>query len=174
MPPTASPATDAIVARLEAFPRALAAVVQGLAPADWRFRPAAGAWSVLEVVNHLADEEGEDFRARLSLVLSDPEAPWPPIDPAKAVVERAFQDRDPAESLSRFAAERARSVAWLRSLRGPAWGNAHRHAEAGEIRAGDLLASWAAHDARHLGQVAKRLHEIAARDGGPYSVAYAG
>jgi hypothetical protein len=42
------------------------------------------------------------------------------------------------------------------------------------MRAGDLLASWAAHDARHLEQIAKRLHGLAARDGTPYSVAYAG
>jgi hypothetical protein len=37
-----------------------------------------------------------------------------------------------------------------------------------------LLASWAAHDALHLRQIARRLHGLAARDAGPYGVAYAG
>jgi hypothetical protein len=36
------------------------------------------------------------------------------------------------------------------------------------------MASWAAHDALHLRQIAKRLYELTARDAGRYSAGYAG
>ena len=73
----------------------------------------------------------------------------------------------------------AESVAWLRGmpLSGPGapdWDRARTHPTAGTLLAGDLLAAWAAHDARHLAQIARRLHALAARDGAPYSVGYAG
>jgi hypothetical protein len=42
------------------------------------------------------------------------------------------------------------------------------------VHAGDLLASWPAHDARHLAQMARVLDALAARDGAPYSTDYAG
>jgi uncharacterized damage-inducible protein DinB len=165
---------NALMRRLERFPGALAALLAGLPEEDWRWRPAEGGWSILEVVNHLADEEVEDFRARTRSTLEDPERDWTPIDPAGAVVTRRHQEKDPAESLRRYAAERANSLAWLRGLAAPRWENERRHPVAGALRAGDLLAAWAAHDALHLAQVARRLHALAARDGAPYSVGYAG
>jgi uncharacterized damage-inducible protein DinB len=163
-----------LLTRLEAFPAAREGLLGDLPLADWRWRPAEGAWSILEVVNHLADEETEDFRARVRSTLEDPGADWAPIDPAGAVEARRYADRDPAESLRRFRAERERSLAWLRSLSSPRWENARPHPTAGTLRAGDLLASWAAHDARHLAQIGRLLHGLAIRDGAPYSVAYAG
>ena len=167
---------SAIVAHLERTPAALAALVAGLSDADWRWRPAVGAWSILEVVNHLADEETLDFRPRVASLLEDPARAWPPIDPAGDVVRKRFQDRDPAESLGRFRDERTQSLAWLRTLTptAAAWKNARPHRLGDDLHAGDLFASWAAHDARHLAQVARLLHGLAARDGAPWSVQYAG
>jgi DinB superfamily len=164
----------ALIARLELLPPALDALVAALPDADWRWRPADGAWSILEIVNHLADEEVEDFRARVRLVLESPSLPWPPLDPEAIVVSRRYQERDPADSLRRFRDERAASLAWLHGLAAPNWDAAKHHARAGTLHAGDLLASWAAHDARHLQQIAKRLRGLAARDGEPWSVGYAG
>ena len=40
-----------------------------------RWKPGKDRWSILEVINHLYDEEREDFRKRLELVLSDSSAP---------------------------------------------------------------------------------------------------
>ena len=48
-----------------------------------RWRPSPADWSILEVINHLYDEEREDFRQRLDLLLFQPEADWPPIDPQR-------------------------------------------------------------------------------------------
>lgn len=165
---------DALIARLAVTPDTLDAMLRGLSAEDWRRRPAEGGWSILEVVNHLGDEEVEDFRARLSSTLEDPTREWPAMDPQGAVTARRYQERDPEESLRRFRDERAKSLAWLRGLAAPKWDNAKTHPRAPTLHAGDLLASWAAHDARHLAQIAKRLHLIAKHHGAPYDVGYAG
>ncbi len=113
------------------------------------WKPAADKWSILEVVNHLYDEEREDFRRRLELVLKDPALVWPPIAPQEWVTTRAYSERDLDESLDNFLSERQKSLAWLRSLRSPNLESRHER-EAGSLRAGDLLASWLAHDFLHI------------------------
>lgn len=164
---------NALIGRMEVFPAALDALLARLPADDWRWRPPEGGWSLVEVLRHLLDEEVEDFRTRVRSTLEDPSRPWPALDPEGIVTERRYQEADPAETLRRFREERAASVAWLRGLAAPRWENAYAHPR-GPLTAADLMASWAAHDARHLGQIAKRLHALAARDGAPGSVGYAG
>ncbi len=60
-----------------------------------RWKPDGDTWSILEVVNHLYDEEREDFRVRLEIILTAAEKPWPEIDPQGWVRLRAYQNRDP-------------------------------------------------------------------------------
>ena len=163
-----------ILTRLDLLPGALDALLLGLPAADWRFRPPKGGWSILEVVNHLVDEETEDFRVRVRSMLEDPTREWPSLDPAGLVTARGYQERDPAASLARFREERMRTLAWLRSVRHAPWENSHVHPRAGTVHAGDLLAAWPAHDALHLAQIARLLHALAVRDGAPYTVGYAG
>ena len=74
----------------------------------------------------------------------------------------------------RFEAERARSIEWLRGLAAPNWDSTHRHPKLGPMRAGDIMAAWAAHDALHLRQLAKRLYELTRRDADTFGTAYAG
>ena len=166
--------SEALIRRLEPFSGALGALLSGVTPDEARFRPASGAWSIVEIVNHLVDEEVDDFRARVRSTLEDPSREWPPIDPEGWARDRRYQDRELAASLARFAEERRASVAWLRSLRSPDWTRAAVHPKVGSMHAGMLLASWAAHDALHLRQIAKRLYELAGRDGDPYTTLYAG
>jgi hypothetical protein len=170
---------ERIIERMSVFPSALSCAVMGVSGEEARYKPAhpryaAGAWSMLEIVNHLVDEEVEDFRTRVELTLTDPAQPWPKIDPEGVAVSRRYNERDMDDSIARFISERGRSIAWLRTLRNPDWDRAHTHPEFGPIRAGDLMASWPAHDALHLRQISKRLYELAVRDGAGYSVRYAG
>lgn len=165
---------EALVRRMARFPAAVEALVESLGPDDARWRPAGGGWSVLEIVNHLADEELEDFRERLKRTLEDPGLAWPSIDPEAAVTARAFNERDPAESLSRLTARRGESVDWLCGLEAPDWSSTHVHPDIGPLSAADLLVSWAAHDALHLRQLARRMFQLAGRDVAGASTAYAG
>jgi hypothetical protein len=166
--------------RLEVLQRELAqgvetirGLVAGVSTDEARVRPAPDAWSILETVAHLLDEEREDFRPRLDLVLHRPHETWPPIDPAGWVTARAYNRRELAATLEGFVAERRRSLAWLAGLAAPDWGREYR-APFGPITAGDLAASWAAHDLLHTRQLLElrraRLLALTA----PHSTRYAG
>ena len=136
-------------------------LVAGVSAAEARVRPAPDAWSILEVVAHLLDEEREDFRPRLDLVLHRPEEQWTPID------------RELAATVSAFLTERERSLAWLAGLKAPEWSREYQ-ASFGPITAGDLAASWAAHDLLHTRQLLElrraRLLALTA----PHRTGYAG
>lgn len=162
-----------LVARLTAHQDMWRALLSGVDEQAVRRVPPTGGWSLLLLVAHLADEERDDFRARIASTLRDPAAPWPPIDPEGWVTSRRYAERAWPAVLEDFLAERRRSLAWLESLPASDWSLAYEHPR-GPIRAGDLLASWVAHDLRHLGQAARLLHGALADDVAPYSVAYAG
>jgi hypothetical protein len=166
--------TTRLIESLERFGNLLPAVVQGIGHEDARWRPSNGAWSVLEVVCHLADEEVEDFRARLESTLRDPGEAWKANDPEAWAVERRYNEQDLSETVARFVTERRQSVAWLRTLAEPDFSRTYQHPKFGPIRAGDIMVSWAAHDMLHLRQIAKRLFQMAQRDGQGFSTDYAG
>ncbi|MGH7400099.1 MAG: DinB family protein [Candidatus Rokuibacteriota bacterium] len=166
--------------RLDALRRELAqgaetiqGLVVGVSAAEARARPEATAWSILEVVAHLLDEEREDFRPRLDLVLHRTHETWSPIDPAAWVTARGYNDRDLPLTLSEFLGERERSLAWLAGLSAPDWSREYQ-ASFGPITAGDLAASWAAHDLLHTRQLLElrrvRLLALTA----PHRTQYAG
>jgi hypothetical protein len=168
--------TRSIIARLEHTPAAVAALCAGLSPEQARTRGPEGQWSVLEIVCHLCDEEELDFRARIECTLRDPAAPWPGIDPEGWPKRHDYASKDLAERVRAFGAMRAESVRWLRALREPLWSSVYLHPNHGPIAAGTLLVSWAAHDALHVRQIAKRLYELATREGAAegFTTRYAG
>jgi hypothetical protein len=140
-------------------------------PARWK--PDRDAWSILEVVNHLYDEEREDFRARVDHILHNPESPAPPIDPVGWVTTRKYNERDLAGSLANFLHERDNSIAWLRSLENPNWQTTYV-AEWGSITAGDILVAWGAHDLLHMRQLVELHYQYYAQQVTPFDVRYAG
>lgn len=153
-----------VVKRLEMFGGALGALLAGVSEQEAKWKPPSGAWSILEVVCHLADEEVEDFRARLRMTQEDPAAPWPAADPERWARDRNYNQQDLGQTLARFTRERAESVQWLRSLRSPDW-QVTIVRPSRSVRAGDLLISWPAHDALHIRQIAKRMFELAGEVG---------
>jgi hypothetical protein len=164
-----------VIDRLALNAGVLQAQVQSLTPVQAKWQPAPGKWSILEVINHLGDEETEDFRMRLQRTLEDPSKDWPPIDPEAAATERRYNERDLQKSFNRFAVERASSVAWLRSLPETIdWRTAHAHPRIGVLRAGDLLCSWLAHDLIHIRQINRLHYEYFTSRYGEFSTGYAG
>ena len=149
------------------------ALAQGVSDRQARWKPDPDTWSILEVVNHLLDEERHDFRVRLDYTLHRPGEPWPPIDPGGWVTERAYNQRDLGASLAQFLSERKASIAWLRALSTPDW-DATYEAPWGLIRAGDLFASWVAHDLLHLRQLVELHWAHATTELSPYRPDYAG
>lgn len=148
-------------------------MLHGVTPEQARWRPGREKWSMLEVLCHLGDEERQDFRMRLKLVIESEDAPWPEIDPAGWVKSRDYNGRDLAQSLKEFERERADSLKWLSGLRHRRWDVTHQHPGLGALRAGDLLAAWCAHDLLHLRQLANVRLALLEQDAAPYSLRYA-
>ena len=134
----------------------VAALVQRIPERQARWRPDRGTWSMLEVINHLWDEEREDFRVRIDYTLHRHGEPWPGIDPGGWVTQRRYNERNLEESVAGFLSAREASLAWLRQLGAPDWGTPYE-APWGTIRAGDVFASWVAHDLLHTRQLVE-LH----------------
>ncbi len=164
---------DQIIERMRTNAAAIAALARDVTDTQARWKPSPEAWSLLEVVNHLYDEEREDFRTRIDYILHRPGEQTPPIDPAGWVTARAYNQRDPRESLDALLHERDASLKWLRGLHDPDW-DAEYRAPWGVLRAGDLLAAWLAHDHLHLRQLNELHYAYLAQQAAPYSVAYAG
>lgn len=151
----------------------ISALLQGVSDEQARWVPAPDSWSMLEVINHLLDEERSDFRVRLDYTLHRPGEPWPPIDPGGWVTERSYNQQDPELSLARFLAEREASVTWLRGLSAPDWEATHE-TPWGPITAGNLFASWVAHDLLHMRQLVELHWAYTKAKMVPYQPDYAG
>jgi hypothetical protein len=149
------------------------ALIRGVSSQEATWKPDRDTWSILEVVNHLYDEEKEDFRIRLELILHHPEQPWPGIDPAGWVTERRYNERDLEKSLKGFLNERSASLDWLNKLENPNW-NASYEAHFGSIRAGDIFASWVTHDHLHMRQLVELHRALTVHKAKPYKLEYAG
>ena len=164
----------ALIRSMERFPGTLAALVEGVTDADAAWRPSDDGWSIAEIVTHLADEEVVDFGARLRRTLEEPAADWDPIDPEGLAARRRAEGVSLTDALARFAQARAESLGWLHEVGGVDWSTTHEHPKFGAMRAGDLLAAWAAHDILHLRQIAKRLFQLVSERSGTYETRYAG
>lgn len=138
-----------------------------------RWKPNAESWSILEVVNHLYDEEREDFRTRLKHILDQAEGMPPVINPDDWVTERQYNQRDLATSLAQFLEEREASLAWLKTLGTPDWTIAIG-GRFGHLPAGEMMASWMAHDLLHLRQLVELRYAYLKQQVQPYEIGYAG
>jgi len=149
-------------------------MVDGISDEQARWQPTPADWSMLEVINHLYDEEREDFRQRVDYVLHRPGENPPPIHPGEWVTSRHYNQRDVAESVQNFLAERQQSIAWLALLNSPNWDLSYHHPDGFRIRAGDLFTAWLAHDFLHLRQMVELHYAWTKLQAAPYEVGYAG
>ena len=149
------------------------ALVAGLTTDEARVKPDPASWSVLEVVCHLHDVECEDFRFHLDSILRRSTEEWPDINPGEWITGRGYNQRDLPDMLDKFLAEREQSLAWLRSLSAPDW-SAEYHDQGGSMSAGEMFASWVAHDNLHIRQLVALRRARVAHLTQPYDIRYAG
>ncbi len=149
------------------------ALLAGISQPEAQAKPDPNAWSILETLCHLVDEEREDFREHLDLVVNRPEGKWHSIEPEAWVKVRRYNEQDFRQIRDRFFGERSRSLDWLRGFSSADWDKSYS-APWGTISAGDLLVSWVAHDNLAIRQLVelrrKRIETISE----PYDVRYAG
>jgi hypothetical protein len=164
---------DHLLSQMAANRARLKALMEGIPDRQARWKPDPESWSILEVVNNLCDEDREDFRTRLEFVLQGRPGSWPEIDPEGWATGRRHNDRNLHESVRGFLAARQESLQWLTGLKAPQW-RATYATKRGPMTAGDLLASWVAHDLLHMRQLVE-LHWAWAMSGlAAFRVDYAG
>lgn len=135
------------------------AAIAGLGEGELRAPEAPGKWSVLEVVQHLADTElVYGYRMRQILTLEDP--PLQGYDQDRWAADLGYNEVDPELSLSQLGVLRMVNLRLLRSLPEEAWERSGLHAERGPESIRLIAALIAAHDLVHLGQIdrIKRAH----------------
>lgn len=162
-----------LISSLASSRAGISAMFYGVTDDHARWRPEPGKWTMLEVLNHLYDEERDDFRQRIQMMFAMPGEPWPSFDPVGRVESQNYNERDVYDSLGAFEEERDASLIWLRSLENPDWSLVHTHKKLGDIRAGDLLAAWAAHDYMHIRQLAGLSAAYTTAHVAPFSTWYA-
>ncbi len=150
--------------------KAILKLASALTSEQARWKPDPESWSVYEVLLHLIYEERYDFRDYLDHVLHKPNHPLPKHPSFDDVKD---ERKHLQEQLAVFQEERDKSIAWLATLTDPDW-----HTEIsfswGEISAGELLASWLAHDLLHLRQLVELRYALTMHSSQPYGVRYAG
>jgi hypothetical protein len=161
-------------ARLSANADAIRALASGLAEGQAHWKPAPERWSIVEVINHLHDEEREDFRTRVDLTMRSPGELWPRIDPEQWARDRGYQARELGTSLDAFLRERRTSLDWLAGLERADWGATHVHPTIGAMTAADLLAAWIAHDLLHIRQLDELHWQYLSTKAAPIALSYAG
>jgi hypothetical protein len=165
---------EALYEELARGPEIFRALLLGVTQAEAQSRPAPEAWSILEVVCHLYDEEINDFRPRLDVILHRPNDAFAPNNPQEWITERKYNERDLAEMFELFAAERTRSLNWLRGLSDANWEAAYDTPWGRHMTAGDMFASWVAHDNLHTRQLVELRRARIERMTAPYILEYAG
>ncbi len=77
----------------------------GISDEQAHWKPDVDSWFILEVINHLYDEEREDFREHLRFILN-PQGEWHRISPQAWVTERGYNQRKFREMKEKLFAER--------------------------------------------------------------------
>jgi DinB superfamily len=138
---------------LASTPGKLRREISSLSSRQMRARPAAGKWSVREILAHLDDVEELGMRARVAAMIEQDEPLLKPFDQEKRAVEMQYQRRDPLRSLEHFTRQRRANVRWLGKLKPAQLKRLGRHQTVGKITAGEMIHEWAFHDLGHLKQI---------------------
>ena len=159
--------------RVSETPEEIKTMLNGLADATWRARPAPAEWAPVEIVCHLRDEEVEDFGARLRVVLDGGER-FTPIDPERWATERRYLEDDGPRALAAFRERRAASLGALVTAVPSRLTAVVAHPRTGGLSGLDIAAAWVEHDRLHLTQLSATLARIWATRWAPLHTEYAG
>ena len=149
---------EALMESLQATPRDLARLVRPLSDDEGRWQPAPDAWSVAQIIAHLAYGE-IGFLARLKRVVAEDNPAVEYID------DPGGHDLNPplATLLEGFVARRAQTVALLAGLAQRDWGRPLVHPTVGPSRLRDQVQIFVDHDSEHLAEIVRLREQLEQR-----------
>jgi uncharacterized damage-inducible protein DinB len=133
--------------------------VAGLTDEELRARPGPGAWSVLEVVSHLADSDAISID-RMKRMLTEDDPPLLYADET-AYVERLHpHEQDLEDALLLFEIGRRQWARVLRLLPDAAFLRAGMHNRRGRVTLGQMVGDYVRHVDEHLTFVAGKRERL--------------
>lgn len=149
------------------------ALLANVSQEEAQVKPSDKDWSILEVTCHLYDEEREDFREHLDFILNRQNKEWHQIDPQGWVTSRKYNEQNFMEVQKKFFEERIKSLDWLIDLADRDWDKTYPSGN-GSASAGEMFASWVAHDNLHIRQLVELKRYQIEKITQPYAIGYAG
>jgi len=149
------------------------ALLTGISQEESQVKPAPESWSILEVTCHLYDVEREDFREHLDFILHRQNEEYHAIDPQDWIMARKYNQQSLNEMKEKFFEERVKSLSWLRGLSATDWNTTYTSLF-GSMSAGEMFASWIAHDNLHIRQLVELRRVHIEKITQPYAIGYAG
>jgi hypothetical protein len=145
-------ATSAQIERFVQAPLQIIAALEGLEEAHIQQIPAAGEWSIQQIVVHLADSETLGYW-RLRKTLAEEGSTLPVYDEATWAQKLSYQTQERELALALFTSLRASTAALLRSLPAAAWEITSNHPEHDTITVYALFNIYLEHGEIHLQQI---------------------
>ena len=136
----------------ESTPAKLQAAIAGLDGATLRRAEKPGKWSILEVLQHLADSELVGGY-RMRMIVSHPTPDIQVFDQDLWAKELDYKSADPHEALDDFRTQRAANVRLIRSFSAEKLERFGHHSERGKESVAKMLKLYAGHDLLHLKQI---------------------
>jgi hypothetical protein len=135
-------------------PAALTQAVQGLTPAELQRPEAAGKWSIVQVLQHLADSDLVwGWRVRLILAHDRPQITG--YDQDLWAERLHYADADAGQALDTFRVLRTGNLRLLARATPEDLARVGIHSERGEESVAHLIRLYAGHDLLHLEQIAR-------------------
>jgi hypothetical protein len=147
---------------LEETPASIRRLAAGLKDREARWKPAAGAFSVIENVCHLRDIEVDGYAARIKRILAEDEPFLPDLNGAQLAVERRYNEQELNSALDAFTAARENNLLILKGLSPDQLARSGNFENTGALTLSRLLEMMREHDAAHLDEL-KDLRERLSR-----------
>jgi len=127
-------------------------LIRPLTRQQTRRRPAAGKWSIGEILAHLAESELV-YGYRIRMILAANGTRFHAFDQIVWARNSDYARQDPQRSLRMFRALRESNLALLKSLPRTKWGCYGIHATRGKETLKRVVEMFAGHDLNHLQQI---------------------
>jgi hypothetical protein len=141
----------------EAMPFKLKTLLTAATADKLDIRPAAGKWSIREIMAHLADDELVGAY-RIRLILSAPGTDIQAFDQALWATSGSYTMMDIDLAYELFTTLRHWNLALFKTLNAEQWKLYGVHAERGIESLEDIASYYAGHDINHLKQMEAILH----------------
>lgn len=138
-----------LIEQYEAGSAQLRRAVAGLTPEELRARPGPGAWSVLEVVVHLADSDAISID-RMKRIVTEDNPPLLYADETAYVSKLHTHEQDLDDALLLFETGRRQWARVLRRLPDEAFLRVGTHNRRGKVTLGELVEAYVQHVDDHL------------------------